>query len=351
VTVFVALVMALGTRLLSPVLERIAGTRSGELFTLSVFVIALGIAVLAAEVFHVSVALGAFFAGLVVGQSRFGPQAAADMAPFRDVFTALFFVSVGMLFNPALLVEQPLLVLAALAIVLGLKPLIAVAIVRLLGSTWRVAATVGVGLAQIGEFSFILASLGLSLGVLPAAALDALVVSAIVSIALNPVLFGLVERFQPPDRHADEEPAAPVSTLGSDAAVVLAGYRSLGRRIVQRCAEAGVPLCVVRPDPGDPGDEPLPEGVAGVFGDPARAEVLEAAGISTARLLVLADLPLAQKMQVCHSARRLNPRIGIIGAALTDAESAWLRDFGAEFVCDALDEQTEQITRAVRARL
>ena len=119
---FAALVWAVGSRLVAPVMERIARTRSTELFTLTVFVVALGVALLAAEVFGVSVALGAFFAGLVVGQSRFGPQAAADMVPFRDVFSALFFVSVGMLFNPGIVTSQPLLLAGALVIVLVVKP-------------------------------------------------------------------------------------------------------------------------------------------------------------------------------------------------------------------------------------
>ncbi len=181
--VFALLVWFVGSRVVSQVLERMAKTRSEELFTLTVFVVALGIAVLAAQVFHVSVALGAFFAGLVVGQSRFGPQASGFMTPFRDVFSALFFVSVGMLFNPGFVLAHPFMVLAALAIVLIVKPLVALAIVALIRDARGTAATVAVGLAQIGEFSFILATLGKSLGVLPAEGLDALVVAAIISIA------------------------------------------------------------------------------------------------------------------------------------------------------------------------
>ena len=354
VAAFVAIVMLVGTRVVSRLLERVARARSAELFTLTVFVVALGVAVLASELFHVSVALGAFFAGLVVGQSRFGPQAAADMAPFRDVFTALFFVSVGMLFNPNLVVEQPALVLTALGVVLLLKPLVAVVIVLLLRSDWRTAATVGVGLAQIGEFSFILASLGLSLGVIPKEALDVLVVAAIVSIALNPVLFRLVERWLPKERSKPEEEEVPLaSTYAPDApgaVVVLAGYRSLGRRVVQRCAAAGIPLCVVQHEAIE-AIEGLPPGVAQIYGDPGRPDVLAAAGLGQAHMLVVADMPLVDKMQVCRAARQLNPRVEIIGAAMNDAEAAWLRDFGAEFVVDALDEQTEQITRAIRARL
>jgi CPA2 family monovalent cation:H+ antiporter-2 len=186
---FSALVWLLGTHVLGRVMERIARTRSSELFTLTIFVTALGVALIAAEVFHVSVALGAFFAGLVVGQSRFGAQANADMAPFRDVFTALFFVSVGMLFDGSLLVQQPVAVALAIVIVLVLKPAIALAIVLVLRQPVSTALTVAVGLSQIGEFSFILGSLGVALGLLPAEGMGVLVIAAIVSIAVNPLLF------------------------------------------------------------------------------------------------------------------------------------------------------------------
>ena len=193
---FAFLVWFVGTRVVSRVMERIVRTRSEELLTLGVFVVALGIAVLAASVFQVSVALGAFFAGLVVGQSRFGPQASGYMTPFRDVFSALFFVSVGMLFNPLFVLTQPLLVLAAIGIVLVVKPLVALAIVMVIRDAKGTAATVAVGLAQIGEFSFILATLGRSLDILPAEALDTLVVAGIFSIAVNPLLFRALRKYE-----------------------------------------------------------------------------------------------------------------------------------------------------------
>ncbi len=339
---FAALVAVVGTRLVSRLLERAARTRSTELFTLTVFVVALGVAALAAEVFHVSVALGAFFAGLVVGSSRFGAQAAADMAPFRDVFSALFFVSVGMLFDPAFVLREPAIVLAVLAIVLLLKPAVALAIVFALRDSARTAATVAVGLAQIGEFSFILASLGVSSRLLPAMALDALVVAAIVSIALNPLLFAWVDRLFA--RRADAEPLAPVPQ-DAPAAVVLAGHRALGRRVAALCRDAGVPLVVIDNDPD------AVTGDGNVFGDATRPDVLLAAGIRQARVLVVADLALADKMRTCSAARALNPRIEVVAAAAGEAEAGWLREFGADVVHDALDEQSSQLARAVRARL
>jgi len=350
VVVFALLVGVVGTRVVGRLLEKVARTQSSELFTLTVFVVALGVAVLAAEVFHVSVALGAFFAGLVVGQSRFGPQAAADMAPFRDVFSALFFVSVGMLFNPGFVVEHPWMVVGVLAIVLGVKPLVAVLIVTALREAPRTGATVAVGLAQIGEFSFILASLGLSIGVLPREALDALVVGAIVSIAVNPLLFRWIGKRVAEPGGGPSEAAAAVAeppAAPSTAAVLLCGHGALGRRIAARCIEGGIAVAAVHQDP-DLEDVP---GLNLVFGDPTRAEVLEAAGIGEARMLVVADLGLSDKIRVCTLARRLNPRIIISGSANTDAERAWLEEFGAQFVSDGRDEQSAQMARAIKALL
>ena len=351
--VFAALVWAVGSRLVAPAMERIARTRSTELFTLTVFVVALGVALLAAEVFSVSVALGAFFAGLVVGQSRFGPQAAADMVPFRDVFSALFFVSVGMLFNPGVVTSQPLLLAGALAIVLVVKPPVALAIVKLLRDTQRTALTVAVGLAQIGEFSFILGVLGQQLGILPPAGMDILVAAAIVSIALNPLLFRVVAAREArlAGGRADaptKEGAAPVPE--SAPAVALTGLGELGRRVVQRCAAAGVPVSVIDADP-DALAELRGRGLAVVRGDPADPEVLRAAGMADARMILVTNPTLADKMQICIAARQVNPRIAIVATSGSAAERAWLHEFGAAFVCDAIDEMTESLVRTVRDAL
>ena len=342
---FAALIALVGTRLVSRLLERAAHTRSTELFTLTVFVVALGVAALASELFEVSVALGAFFAGLVVALSRFGAQAAADMAPFRDVFSALFFVSIGMLFDPSYVLREPLMVLAVLGIVLLLKPLVALAIVRVLRDSTRTAATVSVGLAQIGEFSFILGSLGVSSQLLPADALDALVVAAIVSIAINPLLFAAADRLLA-RRATAEAPMPPLRAEPAQTAVVLAGYRALGRRVAARCREAGLPLTVIDDAP----DADAEEGTV-VYGDAGRSDVLIAAGIRDARVLVVADLPLADKMRVCNTARQINPRIEVVAAVAGEGEAGWLREFGADVVHDAIDEQSSQLARAVRARL
>ena len=352
---FAVLVWAVGTRLLAPVMERIARLRSGELFTLTVFVVALGIALLAAQVFHMSVALGAFFAGLVVGQSRIGPQAAADMTPFRDVFSALFFVSIGMLFDPGLLTASPALLALALGIVLVLKPLAAILIVLVLRDTVRTALTVAVGLAQIGEFSFILAGLGVALGVLESQGRDILVAAAIVSIALNPLLFRwipAIERFvarrfpvtQSPDGERTPEPPARMPP------VILTGLGDLGRRVAQRCLRHRIPFAVI-----DSRVEELKalklQGAETVAGDAGSADALDAAGAASARVIIVTNATLPEKMRICSAVRRLNPRIAIIAAADSEAERAWLREFGVAFVSDALDEVGETLVRALRAVL
>jgi len=350
---FGLLVWVLGPRLLGPLMERIVRTRSAELFTLAVFVVALGIALVAAQVFHVSVALGAFFAGLVVGQSRFGPQAAADMAPFRDVFTALFFVSVGMLFDPSLLVAQPVLIAMALAIVLLIKPAVALAIVLVLREPPRTALTVAVGLAQIGEFSFIVGSLGESLGLLPAQGMGVLVVAAIASIAVNPVLFAALAHYEAV-RGSEPEAAvvsdeAPASAVAAGAPVAVTGVGPVGRRFVERCRQNAIPVAVI--DAGIDALEALrAPGVATVFGDPGRPAVL-AAGLHGARLIVVTNETLADKMRVCIAARAVNPRIVIVATAIGDAEHAWLQEFGVASICDAVDELADALLRAVRVAL
>lgn len=354
VVVFAALVWLAGTRLIGRLLARVARTRSSELFTLTVFIVALGIAVIASEIFSVSVALGAFFAGLVVGQSRFGPQAAADMAPFRDVFSALFFVSVGMLFDPAFVLREPLLVAGAVVIVVMIKPLVAYAIVRGLGDTPRTAATVAVGLAQIGEFSFILGGLATSLGLLPPDGMAALVAAAIASISLNPVLFRLAERWLPmalvPARasNGSRPPLGPNGREARTTQIIVAGGGLVARSAVSRLAALGAVCVQVDPDLAvvPEAAEPLSHRV--VSGDPACDEVLLAAGARDARVLVASGLELPDVMRLCMTARRLNPQIEIVAAAASPAEYAWLKEFGARHICDAVDEQAAQLAELAR---
>jgi CPA2 family monovalent cation:H+ antiporter-2 len=350
VVAFAGLVWALGTRLFAPLMERIARMRAMELFTLTVIVVALGVAVIAAEIFNVSLALGAFFGGLVVGESRFGHQAAADLAPFRDVFSALFFVSVGMLFDPALLHTSPRLLLATLGVVLVVTPIAVLTIALVLGETIRTSLTLAVGLAQIGEFSFILAVLGRSLGILPSEGMDTLVAAAIASIAVNPVLFRLIGPLEV--RLGRTRPAVPSSgdettALGARAVVAIAGLGDLGRGLARRCTESGMSVCAI--DSRLEWIEELQvEGLAATFGDPSRQEVLKGAGVDKAKVIVVTGGSLAEKMRVCIAARQINPRISIIAIAESAAERAWLEEFGAALVYDALGEASEALLAAIR---
>jgi K+:H+ antiporter len=354
--IFAGLLWLLGTRLVAPVMERIARMRSTELFTLTVFVVAVGIAALASEVFQMSVAMGAFFAGLVVGQSRIGPQAAADMVPFRDVFSALFFVSVGMLFNPQFVFSHPAMALGALGIVLLLKPLSALIMVAMLGGTLRTALVVAVGLAQIGEFSFILAALAKSLGVLPAAGMDLLVVTALVSIAVNPLLFRGLEWLEGRLASAayedtqQEAPPPPADARSAAVPVAITGLGAVARRLAHRCAESGLGVRVIGTG-FDALEELREHGIETAFGDPGRQEVLKAAGVTTARIIVVTNPSLPEKIGICLAARAVNPRIAIIVTADSAAEHAWLEEFGAEYVYDALDETTDGLLRAIRDSL
>ncbi|MFO1413644.1 MAG: cation:proton antiporter [Burkholderiales bacterium] len=346
--VFAALVWVVGGRVVGRVLERLARTRSEELLTLAVFVVALGVAIIAAEGFHVSVALGAFFAGLVVGQSRFGPQASGYMTPFRDVFSALFFVSVGMLFDPRFVLLHPLLVLCAIAIVLVVKPLVALAIVLAMRGERQSAPTVAVGLAQIGEFSFILAALGQGLGVLPPEGLDALVVAAIFSIAINPLLFRALRAWEV--RHGQVPPPATAGEPAAGTDVLLAGTGELARRVVAQCTREGIAVTVIGDDL--PALDRLRDaGATAVFGQASRQDVLRAAHAATAHAIVLTEGALADKMTVCIAARAQNPRIAIVATAATTAEHAWLTEFGAAFVCDTLEGPTDSIVRSLRRTL
>lgn len=348
---FGGLVWILGTRVLGRLMEKIALTRSSELFTLTIFVIALGVALVAAEVFHVSVALGAFFAGLVVGQSRFGAQANADMAPFRDVFTALFFVSVGMLFDGSLLVREPLAVLAALGIVLVLKPAIAFVIVLVLRQPLSTALTVAVGLAQIGEFSFILGSLGASLGLLPAEGMGVLVIAAILSIAVNPLLFkalGWWERRKAIDGERRESIATPpVSSITRRSNIVVCGDSALAVRFARACTEALLEVSVVG-QRIDALDVLRGKGVATVYGDPAHPAVLAAAGVATAYAVVVAADDLAAAMRICRAVRALNPRAVLIAPAQDEADREWLAEFGVNSIVDVDDEIAAALMDAVR---
>ena len=248
VVAFMVLMMVVGRRVVPWILAKSAATGSRELFTLSVLALALGIAFGAVEFFDVSFALGAFFAGMVLNESELSHRAAHDTPPLRDAFAVLFFVSVGMLFDPMILIEQPLAVLGALAIIVLGKSIAAWLLVTLLGHSRRTAMTISVSLAQIGEFAFILAGLGISLGMLSDEGRNLVLAAAILSIMLNPILFTILERYldktetieeQTLEEAIEEEKQIPLDICNH---AVLVGHGSGGSLLCQQLMEAAVPV-------------------------------------------------------------------------------------------------------------
>src|SRR5215470_11223168 len=337
VAAFVALMLLVGRRIIPWVLHEVAHTGSRELFRLAVLAIALGVAYGAATLFDVSFALGAFFAGMVMSESELSQQAAAETLPLRDAFAVLFFVSVGMLFDPAILLDSPWQVLATLAIILAGNAGVGFVILRLFRHPPETALTIAAGLAQIGEFSFILASIGVSLGLLPEAGRDLILVGAIVSILANPALFAAVDRYRariarhsadttasaPPPQAARE---LPVTTLSGHAIVI--GFGRVGSRVVDGLRQAGLPLLVIEEK------EHLVEqlrgsGIETITGNAAAPECLSAANLRGARSLFVAVPNAFEAGQIVEQARAENPGLPIIARAHTDAEVDHLQGLGA----------------------
>jgi CPA2 family monovalent cation:H+ antiporter-2 len=335
VSVLVAFTVFVGSRVIPRLLDYVAGTRSRELFTLTVLVLALGIAVGSALVFSVSMALGAFLAGMVVGRSEYSLRAASEALPMRDAFAVLFFVSVGMLLDPGSLLESPGLTAGALGIVLLGKPAVALVIVAAMRYPFKVALTVSIALAQIGEFSFILSTIGRELGILPAAATNTLVAASIVSIVVNPLLYraiGPIDRAiaarprlwnalnpAPAAGAMSPRPARP-GNPGHRAVVI--GYGPTGRTVIRLLKENGITPTVVELNI-DTVRELRQEGIDAVYGDATRPDTLAGAGVAAAGSLILASAGMANNSEVIRAARELNPEIRVL------ARAAYLRDLPA----------------------
>jgi CPA2 family monovalent cation:H+ antiporter-2 len=329
----VALTILIGRRVMPWLLTRVARTRSRELFTLSVLSVALGIAAGSAVLFGASMALGAFLAGMVVGQSEFGTRAASDALPMRDAFAVLFFVSVGMLFDPSALFENVAPILATLAVVLVAKPLAAYLVVRWLGRPRRTALIVGLALAQIGEFSFIVAVLGTQLELLPDRAMQVLVVVSIVSIALNPLAYRFLPRLLArfPSEAMPLEGTAALPRAEQHAIVV--GYGPIGRMLTRLLAENGVAPTVIEMNL-ESVRELRASGVRALYGDATSIEVLEQAGAATARGLIFAASGTPPDA-VIRAARTLKRDIRVIARAGQLREAAEARSAGANVVVTA----------------
>jgi CPA2 family monovalent cation:H+ antiporter-2 len=337
VCVFIALMLVVGKRLFPWLLWQIAGTGSRELFTLCVIAAAVGIAYGSAELFGVSFALGAFFAGMVMRESPLSYRAAEESLPLRDAFSVLFFVSVGMLFDPNVLIRQPLHVLVVIAIIIFGKSLAAFFIVLLFRYPLNTALTVSASLAQIGEFSFILANLGVSLEVLPPEGQSLILAGALISIALNPLVFQAIEPAQAWIRSRSklaqtfERPDDPLAVLPMSVdlnrltgQVVLAGYGRVGRRIGEALTENGIPF-VVAEENREIVEELRESGIPAVSGDASEPAVLIQAHIQRARMLVIATPDTLDVRRMIEIARTLNPRIETVVRTHSEEEAVLLQ--------------------------
>ncbi len=354
VAVLVVFTIVVGGRTIPWLLAHISRTQSRELFTLAVLVTALGIAVASAEVFGVSMALGAFLAGLVVGRSEFSVRAASDALPMRDAFAVLFFVSVGMLFNPESLLEAPLMIAATLGVVLIGKPLAALLIVALFRYPVKVGLAVAVALAQIGEFSFIVANLGMQLGVLTPDAANVVIGAAIVSITLNPLLFravGPVERWL--TRRRPVAPQAPVvsrdRTPSSHRAVVV-GYGPVGRTVSRLLRENEIKPTVIEMNV-DTVRALRADGVDAIYGDATHPDTIGSAGIGRADNFIVSIAGLPGVEEAFKVARELNPSVQILARANYLREVPALRAAGADVVVSGEGEVALGFTEAILERL
>ena len=347
VSAFVAVMLLVGRRVIPMIMHYVAHTGSRELFRLAVYALALGVAAGAASLFEVSFALGAFFAGMVMAESQLSQRATEEALPLRDAFAVLFFVSVGMLFDPQVLVEAPRVVLGTIAIIVLGKSAAAWMIVRAFGHPNGTAVTISASLAQIGEFSFILAGLGVSMKLLPEEGRDLVLAGAILSIFLNPFIFALAER-RPARRYPKEEVAvaapADASAMervqeeipgpGEQTATTLAdhdvliGYGRVGRIVGDGLLEAGRPVLVFD-DREDSLERARAAGAEVIEGNAADPQVLALGNIAGARRLFVTVPEAFEAGQVVEQARALNPRLEIVARAHSDATVEHLSRLGA----------------------
>lgn len=373
IAAFVGFMLIVGRRIIPWALHFTAHTGSRELFRLAVLAIALGVALGSAVLFGVSLALGAFFAGMILSESELSQRAANETLPLRDAFAVLFFVSVGMLFDPSIILTDPLPVLATVFIIVVGKSLAAFAIVMLFGRPAGTALTISASLAQIGEFSFILASMGVALSIMPEEGQDLILAGALISIVLNPIVFWLLERARPgvearfggrvavaggPEIRVEpgdlaaasrgpattdmpREPAVERGAPGPDHDVVepltlvghtvLVGYGQVGRIVADGLKEAGRDVVVIEDSDHDVAAARA-AGLEVIYGNAASQATLKLANLGDAKNLLVAISNAFEAGTVCESGRKLNPKISIIARAYSEEEESFLRNLGASIV-------------------
>ena len=366
VIAFFAVMMIVGRRLIPAILHYIAHTGSRELFRLGVLTIALGVAFGAAKLFGVSFALGAFFAGMILSESPLSQRAANESLPLRDAFAVLFFVSVGMLFNPRILIDDFGSVLATVAIIMVGKSLAALAIVVAFGYSLRTALLIAVSLAQIGEFSFILATLGVTLEVMPEEGRELILAGALISIMLNPLLFYLMDRFGLEDAAVEEDapqdqappstapPAKPPGTgektvkpafvSKQEGHTVLVGFGRVGGVVGEQLIARGSPLFVI---------DDSEEAVAALKARKIEAiaanavTALKASNVAAAKNLIVAVHDCFEAGQIVEQARAKNAGLRIIARAHSDAEEKYLKQYGADEVVQGSRETADAMLNSL----
>ncbi len=340
--IFLTVMLVVGKKLIPAILHYVAHTGSRELFRLAVLAIAIGVAYAAAELFGVSLALGAFFAGMMLSESRLSQQAAQESLPLRDAFAVLFFVSVGMLFDPKIVVEAPFALLGTVFIIVIGKSVAAYYVVRLFGHPRSAALMISASLAQIGEFSFILANIGLVVGLLPAEARTLILAGAIITILLNPILFAALDMLARREKAQAEaskvveeeeevptrEPIRPTSLKQH---VVLVGHGRVGSFISTVLADAKTPLYVIE-DNEDTVAALKQRGIEALAGNAADPAVIPAANLPEARCLLVAIPDAFEGGQVVQQARAISPKLPIIARAHSEEEIDYLMRHGASLV-------------------
>ena len=355
---FLLVILLVGRRVIPWVLERVAGTGSRELFTLCVLAIALGVAFGSAELFGVSFALGAFFAGMLLNESEFSHQAANETLPLRDAFAVLFFVSVGMLFDPSILVERPLQVLAVWAIIVFGKSAAAYFLVRAFGKDNSTALLISASLAQIGEFSFILAALGMQLEILPREGHDLVLAGALLSIITNPLIFAWLDRGRARAAMQATRDAADAATAADHLApgipedlsghVISIGYGRVGSELGRLLTERDVPVVVIDTDT-DLIRRARENGIPAIRGNAASDAVLREAAPERATTVMLAIPNVLEAGEIIGKLRAINPALTIVARAHSDGEVKHLLERGADGAVMAERELAHSLAEMVMA--
>lgn len=355
VVAFVAVMLIVGRRVIPWLLSRTAATGSRELFRLAVLAIALGFALGATYIFGVSFALGAFFAGMILSESELSHRAAEESLPLRDAFAVLFFVSVGMLFDPSILIREPWLILATLFIIVIGKSLAAFAIVLAFRHPLGTALTISASLAQIGEFSFILATLGISLGLLSDTGRDLILSGAILSILINPLLFVGLDKLKPWLLQREEKRplkgesgTRTISYPYLHAHAVLVGYGRVGRLVGASLVQQDQPFIVLEDQP-EVVQALREQGTPALCGNAAAPGMMEAANLKSARWLLVAIPDALEAGHIIEYARKINPQIEIVARAHSDAQIAHLEKHGASYTIMGEREIAKGMANWVRA--